>query len=777
MTVRNRYYSAMAAQFFEVNGARVSRLEDARLVAGNGKFASDWNMPGQLYGHFLRSDRAHARIVSIRAQAARDYPGVHAVLTGEDAMHAGYVQPVSFFKLTGKQGMRVLLPQWPVLAYGRVRFVGEPVAFVVADSAHVAQEACELIEIEYAELPVVIDSVAALAPAASQLHDNVPGNMPFECEAGDAAAAASQFAAASHVTRLKLASTRVVPSPMEPRACVVAFDERSGRYTVHACIQGANMLRMQLAGYTKVPEDKIEVIARDVGGGFGCRSMGYPEYCAAMMAARATGRPVKWTSTRSEAFLSDNHGRASVIDGELAIDAGGKFLALRLDWIADVGAYMTPPGAVATIRNPIICMTGAYRIPALYGRWRVAFTNAAPIGNYRGAGRPDIAYVVERLVDEAAAELRIDAVELRRRNFIPMAAFPYKTPTGSVYEIADFPGLLHKALAAADWDGYPARQAASAKAGKLRGRGIATVIENTNAGMVNKDQIAMEVDRDGRITVHSVPHSQGQGHETTLAMLVAKALEIPTERVMVRQGIDKPPLVGNHTGGSRNTVGPGSICYLTALKLIELGKDRVAEQLGVEPSQIRYAAGEFRCSEPEKTIALGELASAVKLSIVGEGSFGSTFPSDCHIAEVEIDPDTGRTTVASYVAVDDFGVVVNDTIVEGQVHGAVMQGAGQVFGEHAVYDRDSGQLLTGSFLDYYMPRAGLIRDIRMDEHPTASRVSPLGVKGMGETGCTAALPVLTNAVMDALRPLGIAHLDMPLTPLKVWSAIHCGKKR
>jgi carbon-monoxide dehydrogenase large subunit len=438
---------------------------------------------------------------------------------------------------------------------------------------------------------------------------------------------------------------------------------------------------------------------------------------------------------------------------------------------------MTPPGAVATIRNPIICMTGAYRIPALYGRWRVAHTNAAPIGNYRGAGRPDIAYAVERLVDQAAAELRIDAVELRRRNFIPIAAFPYKTPTGSVYEIADFSGLLQKALAAADWNGYPARQSASAKAGKLRGRGIATVIENTNAGMVNRDQIALEVDREGRVTVHSVPHSQGQGHETTLAMLVAKALEIPTERVMVRQGIDKPPLVGNHTGGSRNTVGPGSICYLTALKLIELAKDRVAEQLGVEPSQIHYAAGEFRCSEPEKTIALNELACQEKLSIVGEGSFGSTFPNDCHIAEVEIDPDTGRTTVVSYVAVDDFGVVVNDTIVEGQLHGAVMQGAGQVFGEHAVYDQDSGQLLTGSFLDYYMPRAGLIRDIRMAEHPTASRVSPLGVKGMGEAGCTAALPTLTNAVMDALRPLGIGHLDMPLTPAKIWSAIRRSKQR
>jgi aerobic carbon-monoxide dehydrogenase large subunit len=766
----------MNRQFFEVDGVRVSRLEDLRLVTGHGKYASDWNLPRQLYGHFVRSDRGHARILSLKTDAARKYPGVRAVVTGEDAVRAGYVQPVSFFNLTGKNGMRARVPKRPVLAYERVRFVGEPVALVVADSAHIAQDACALIDVDYEELPVVIDAEEALTPDAPQLHDDIPGNMAFECEAGNAAEAQTALANATHVTRLKLASTRVVPTPMEPRACLVAFDERTERYTVHACVQGNNMLRMQLAGYTGIPENQIDVIARDVGGGFGCRSMGYPEYCAAMLAARATGRPVKWTSTRSEAFLSDTHGRASVIEGELALDAMGHFIAMRLDWVADVGAYMTPPGAVATIRNPIICFTGAYRIPALYGRWRVAFTNAAPIGNYRGAGRPDIAYVVERLVDQAAAELSIDPVDLRRRNFIPVDAFPYKTPTGSTYEIADFAGLLQEGLEAADWAGYPARRAASQKASKLRGRGIATVIENTNAGMVAKDQIALEVDSRGCVTVHQVAHSQGQSHETTLAMLVAKALEIPVERVMVRQGLNDPPLVGNHTGGSRNTVGPGTICHATALQLIERAKGNVAEQLGVEPSQIDYAGGQFHCREPEKTITLAELAAQKKLSIIGEGSYGSTFPNDCHIAEVEIDPDTGHTTIVSYVAVDDFGVIVNEAIVEGQLHGAVLQGAGQVFGEHAVYDHANGQLLTGSFLDYFMPRAGLIREIRMTEHPTPSRVSPLGVKGMGEAGVSGALPALVNAVMDALRPLGVRHLDMPLTSAKIWTAIHQSRK-
>lgn len=762
----------MNAPLFEVGGARVTRLEDYRLLTGLGQFAADWHLPGQLHGHFVRADRAHARIVSLRLDAARALPGVHAVLTGEDAVRAGYLQPVSFFTFPGKNGDKALLTQWPALAHQQVRFIGEPVVLVVADTLHLAQDAGALIEIDYADLPSVVDGDAALDPAAPRLHLHIPGNRPFECETGDAEAVSRAFSQATHITRQRIASRRVVPSPMEPRACLVAFDERSESYTVHACSQGANMLRMQLSGYTGVPESKIKIVTRDVGGGFGARSMAYPEYCAAMLAARVTGRPVKWVSTRTEAFLADNHGRGSVVDGELALDAQGRFLAMRLDWIAEIGAYMTPPAAAATIRNPIISFTGAYRIAALHGRFRVALTNATPIGNYRGAGRPDIAYVVERLVDQAAAETGIDPIELRRRNFIPPDAFPYTTPTGSVYENADFAGLLDTALAAADVPGYAARKAASQQRGKLRGRGVATVIETTNAGMYSRDQVALEVHRDGQVTVHSVPHSQGQGHETTLAMLVARALEIRTERVIVRQGLDEPPLFGNHTGGSRNTVGPGTICHLTALKLVEQGKAVVAERLGVEPSQVTYAQGAFHCGEPAAEIPLAALAGEKPYTVIGEGSFGATFPNDCHIAEVEVDPETGQVTVASYVTADDFGVVVNETIVEGQLHGAVVQGAGQVFGEEAVYDPRSGQLLTASYLDYFVPRAGLIPAIDMHNRPTSSRVSPLGVKGMGEAGVTGALPALTNAVLDALRPLGVIHLDMPLTPSKIWAAIH-----
>jgi carbon-monoxide dehydrogenase large subunit len=758
--------------FFNVGGTHVSRLEDFRLLTGAGKFASDWNLPGQLHGYFLRSDRAHARIVSIDIAAARNHPGVHLVLAGEDAVRAACVRPLNFMTFPGKNGMRALIPERPALAHQRVRFVGEPVALVVAESAFIAQDAAQLIEVEYQDLPCVIAPDQALAAGAPQLHESVPGNLCFAYDAGDAAAVEAAFSRATHVTRLRVESTRVVPNPMEPRACLVDFDANDETYTIHVCVQGAEMMRRQLAGYTGIAAEKIKVVARDVGGGFGSRSMGYPEYCAAMLAARATGRPVKWVSTRSEGLQSDTHGRANVIGGELALGGDGKFLAMRLDWISDLGAYPTPPSAAGPIGNARNCLSGVYRIAALYAHWRVAYTNGAPVGNYRGAGRPDIAYVIERLVSQAAAELGVDGAELRRRNFIPKQAFPYRTPTGSTYEIADFYGLLAKALDIADWDGYAGRRAESEKAGKLRGRGIATVIESTGAGAIGRDEVALAVDEAGRVVVFTTGHSQGQGHETTLAMIVAKVLEIEVERVTVRQEIRDPILTGNHTGGSRTMIGPGSACHVGALELIDRGKRYAAEELGVEPSQVEYCRGEFRYGESPKAVSLTDLAQRKLLAVVSGGSFGSTYPNDCHIAEVEIDPGTGLTRIVSYVAVGDCGVVINHSIVEGQIHGALAQGAGQVFGEHALYDPASGQLLTGSFLDYFMPRAGLLPEIRLAECPTPSRISPLGVKGVGETGCTASIPALVEAVLDALRPLGISHLDMPLTPVKIWSALN-----
>jgi carbon-monoxide dehydrogenase large subunit len=757
-------------ELFEVDGAHVSRLEDLRLITGAGTYAADWNLPGQLYAFFLRSDRAHAKINSIDITAALAHPGVAGIYTGEDAVRAGYTRALTFLNFKGKDDMEGRIPERPALAHGRVRFVGEPVALVVADTALSAQDASELIEIDYEDLPPVIDLEGAVRPGTAQLHENLPENTPFEYEAGDKVATEAAFAKAAHVTRLKMESTRVVPSPLEPRACLVAFEPKDESYTVHVCIQGTNMMKRQLSAYTRVPEDKLHVIARDVGGGFGQRSTAYPEYCAVMIAAKATGRPVKWVSTRTEAFLSDTHGRGNIIEGELALDAQGRFLGMRLNWLADMGAYLTPAGPVSHIRNPSTCMTGVYKIPALYGYWRLAVTNTAPIAAYRGAGRPDIAYAIERLVSNAAAETGIDAAELRRRNFIQPGDFPYKTPTGSTYDNADLPGVLQKALALADWKGFAARRSGTDKTGKLRGIGISSVIENTGAGMYPKDEIEVEVGNDGTVTVYTVAKSQGQGHETTFAMMVAKVLEIPTERVKIVQNFTDRTLIGNHTGGSRSMVGAGTVCHIAAEKLVQHGKSLAAEALGLEPSQVSYGKGEF--SGPEGTkMTLAELAQKRELKVKGEGTFGTTYPNGCHIAEVEIDPDTGVTDIVRYVSVDDCGVVVNHAIVEGQMHGAVAQGAGQVFGEHAIYDKETGQLLTATFSDYYMPRAGLLPDIEMEEHATPTPNNLLGIKGMGESGCTASLGALVNAVIDAVRPLGIHHLDMPLTPAKLWTEI------
>jgi carbon-monoxide dehydrogenase large subunit len=756
----------------------VGRVEDARLTTGAGQYAADWSLPGQLHAHFVRADRAHAEIAAVDAARALAHPGVKRVFTGADAVRAGYVKAPHTLNFTGKNGMQTRAPDRPVLAHGKVRFVGEALAMVVAESAGAAQDAAELVEVQYRDLPASISPEETLKPGAPQLHESVPGNLPLESEVGDAAAVEAAFAAAAHVTRLKVEVSRVSPSPMEPRACLVSYDAGKDSYTLHVVMQGVTTMRRHLSAYTGVPEERLDFEVRDIGGGFGQRTPAYPEYCALMIAAKALGRPVKWVSTRSEGFMTDTHGRANIIDGALAADRDGKFTAMRLDWVNDMGSYLSP-ASMGHIRNTTTCMTGVYRIPALYATYRVALTTTTPVSSYRGAGRPDIAYVVERLVSQAAVDLKMDPAELRRRNFIPPAAFPYKTPTGSTYEYADLPGLLEKALKLGDWKGFPRRRAQSEKKGRLRGIGIATVIENSGAGQAAKDEIEIVLERGGAITVHTQAKAQGQGHETTFAQIVSSALGVPLEQVKIVQGAPEAQhrLLGNHSGGSRSTVGAGSVCHLAALKLIEHLRPRAALELAVEPSQVEFAKGEFQTRESKKKVRLGELAKSGPVGVIAEGKFGSTFPNGCHIAEVEIDPDTGAAEIASYCAVDDIGTVINHAVVEGQLHGGVVMGAGQILGEHIVYDRATGQLLTGSFLDYSMPRAGLLRGIRGAEHPTPSKVSPLGVKGVGESGCTGSLPAVANAVMDALAPLGIGHLDMPLTPAKLWHAIHDAKTR
>jgi carbon-monoxide dehydrogenase large subunit len=488
-------------------------------------------------------------------------------------------------------------------------------------------------------------------------------------------------------------------------------------------------------------------------------------------------------STRSEAFLSDYHGRAITMSGELALDRDGTFLAARCDFICDAGAYLSPNAPGGHLRNTSSCMTGVYRIPSAYGHFRVALTNGSPVAPYRGAGRPDVAYFVERLVDQAAVDMQMDPVELRRRNFIPRDAFPYRTPAGSTYEEADFAGCLDKVLELADWSGFPQRRQASRNRGKLRGIGLASVIEGTGPGAAPMDQVAIEFDGEGRLHVHTVALSSGQSHETTFGMVVAQTLGVAASQVSVHESVWGKNLVGNQTGGSRSMVGAGSVCKLAALKLIEQGRSLAAEQLNVEPSQVDYAHGEYRARDSHRQIGLFDLArkhagtAPHPLDVIAGAKIGSTFPNGCHIAEVEIDPQTGVTEIVSYCAVDDAGVVISHSVAEGQVHGGVAQGAGQIFGERIVYDHESGQLITGSFSDYFMPRAGFLPDLKLGENPVPSKANALGAKGLGESGCTGSLPALANAMMNALRPAGVAFLDMPFTAARVWQALQDAKRK
>lgn len=757
------------------------RREDARLITGQGRYTSDWNLPGQLHAAFLRADRAHAEIVRLDPARALSHPGVKAVFTGEDARAAGFKSLPNIVSYPGKGGQQLKKPYHPVLAMGRVRFVGEPVAMIVADSAAIAEDARDLIDIEYRDLPAVATFDAAVKEGAVQLHDDVPGNLAFEYESGDEQAVAGAFARAKHVSRLVMDSQRLVGNMLEPRACLVAHDPASGRYTFHVPLQGVGGMRGQISQVSGVDKEKIVIATQDVGGSFGVRGPAYPEYFAAMLAAQKLGRPVKWVGTRGESFMSDFQGRALSLTGEIALDADGKFLAIRFDDRADLGAYGAAFGAFIATRNLTITMGGVYRVPALYARTRLAYTNTAPVSAYRGAGRPDIAYAVERLVDYAAREHGLDPVELRRKNFIARGDMPYKTPNAGTYDCGDFEAVMDDALERADWSGFPKRRAAAQRSGRLRGIGIATYLEAGGGGAVPKDQVAAEFDARGGMTLYAVTHSSGQGHETIFPQIVAEALGLSTASIRFHPRPPAAELVGNGTGGSRGALGTGSAFRALGEKLIGLARPHAAAQLGVPEGDLRYAKGRFHAGR--RSIGFVALARALAgpgphpFDTTAEGTYGTSYPNGCHIAEVEIDPGTGAATIERYTAVDDLGHIINPVLVEGQVHGGVVQGAGQVFGEHAVYDPSSAQLLTGSFMDYVMPRADLLRDIEVHDHPVPTSTNALGAKGVGESGCTGSLPALVNAAMDALRPFGIRHLDMPLTPARVWAAIRATQEK
>jgi aerobic carbon-monoxide dehydrogenase large subunit len=752
------------------------RREDPRLLTGSGRYTADWNLPGQLHAFFLRSDRAHAELTSIDVAAAKAREGVRLVLTGEDYAASGWKSLPGGVPYEGVGGQKQKKPFWPALAQGKVRYVGQPVALVVADTAALAQDASEDIAVEYRDLPPVVGFDAAQAPGGAQLHADIPGNLAFEYESGDRAAVEAAFARAAHISRFTLRSQRLVGNPIEPRAFLASFDATGSVFTVYTPSQGMNNMRGFLSAATGLPVEKIRVITEHVGGSFGIRSYSYAEHVATMLASQKLGRPVKWVATRSEVFLSDNQGRGLLMSAELALDAEGNFLALRYDDLADLGAFSTPFGPQIGSRNITVTMGGVYRVPALYARTRCVYSNVLPMSAYRGAGRPDVACVIERVVARAAAEHGFDPIALRRKNFIPPEAMPYKTANGTVYDSGEFEAVMDKALLLADWKGFPARREQSKRGGKLRGIGIATFLEASAAGIAPKDQAQARFDKAGDLHVYTVSQSTGQGHETAFANIFREGLGLTDQnavgRIRFHEGDPDMSVVGNGTGGSRSLYGAGSAVKLLVAKLVETAAPLAAAELGAEAE---YAGGQFRAGG--KSIGFFELAKKLAaqsphpMDCVAEGVFGATFPNGCHIAEVEIDPDTGVVDVVNYTTVDDIGTVVDHTSVEGQVHGGVLQGVGQVLGEHAVYDEDTGQLLAGSFMDYPMPRADWMRAIVCDEHPVPTKNNALGSKGVGESGTSGALGATLNAIADAVRPLGITDIDMPVTPDRMWRAL------
>ena len=751
------------------------RLEDDRMLTGRGRYVSDWNLPGQAYGHFLRSDRAHAKIVSIQKEEALKSRGVIAVITGSELVQAGLKPIPAAAPFKWKDGSDQRLAQRLSLAHEVVRHVGEPVVLVVAETAAQAQDAAEAVLVEYEELPAVTTAAEAMAPGAPQLHPGAPGNLVLDFVGGDEAATNAAFAKAAKVVKLTAYHSRVIGNPMEPRAAMGSYDAAKDLYFLHATTQGVGPMRGQLSAVLGVPPEKVRVVAEEVGGGFGVRFNAYPEYGALLYAAKKLGRPVKWVGTRSEVFLGDEQARDIVHTAEMALDANGRILGMRFDYLSNMGAYVVFTGAVVNTLGLVNVNCGVYDVQAVHVRGRLVLTNTVPTAAYRGAGRPVASYALERLVDEAARELGMDPAEFRRRNMIPPAKMPYKLVGGSEYDSGDFEAVMNKALAHSDWKNFEKRKTESKKQGKLRGRGMATYIEMTApGGFAPHDQALINWEKDGSVTLRTASHNHGQGHETTFAQIVSRVLGIPVERIRLRTSEAEYNLVANPTGGSRTLHGLGSAMHWASQEIVKNGMNLAADHLESAAQDIEFETGDYRIKGTDRKVRIDELAKIypgkLDLDFTGRPKVGATFPNGCHIAEVEIDPETGQCEIVSYVACDDVGNIINHQIVEGQMQGGVTQGAGHIFLEQGVYD-SSGQLLTGSFMDYAMPRAGLVGGLTVTDHAVPTGTNPLGAKGVGEGGVTGSMPALMNAVMDALRSAGVQHFDMPATPRRVWQAL------
>lgn len=766
-------------------GQPVRRTEDPVLVQGKGRYTDDVNLPNQAYAFVVRSRHAHGLIRDLDIGPARALPGVYGIFTGADLKAAGYGGLKCIAQFPNRDGTPFKPPLWFPFATDRVRHVGEPVAVVVAETASAARDAAEAIGLDIEELPAVTRASDAAKPGAPQLHDDVKGNVALDFHYGDAAKVEAAFKAAKHVVKVALRNTRVVVAAMEPRAAIASFDAASGRYTLQVGCQGAYGLKMGMADIMKVAPEKMRILAGNVGGSFGMKAAPYPEYVGLLHAAKILGRPVKWTNDRSESFLSDTHGRDHEMTSELALDAEGHFLALRVTGHSNMGAYVAAVAPIMSTMNAVKNTQSVYKTPLIEVSTRCMLTNTTAVSAYRGAGRPEGNYYMERLVEEAARVVGMDAIELRRKNMIRPEQMPYAAASGMTYDSGEFERLLDRALQAADWQGFAKRKAESETKGLLRGRGLGCFLEVTAPPGAEMGGIRFEAN--GDVTIISGTLDYGQGHAAPFAQVLSQRLGIPFERIRLFQGDSDQLIVGGGTGGSRSITASGTAIVEASEKVVEAGKAIAAHVLEASASDIEFADGRFRIAGTDRGIGIMDLAARLRAGIkLPEGApktldvahatkpIQSTFPNGCHVAEVEIDPETGVVTIARYVAMSDFGTVVNPLLVEGQVHGGVVQGAGQVLMENVVFD-DNGQPLTGSFVDYAMPRADDMPNFVSFTHDVPAKSNPLGTKGCGEAGSAGALPSLTNAILDALRPLGVRHLDMPASPERVWRAIRSAK--
>src|SRR6266566_2929063 len=781
-------------------GAAPRRKEDFRFLTGRGNYVADMKRPDMTFGIFVRSPHAHAVIRGIDKTEALALPGVQAVLTGEDVAADGLGSLPCGWGIHGTDGLPMKEPPFPMLAQGKVRFVGDLVAFVVADTLKEARTAAEQLAVDYDVLPAVVGVLEAVRAGAPQLFDDVPNNLCCDWELGDKAAVAVAFRKAAHVARLSLVNNRLIGNPMEPRAAIAEYNRGTDHYTLWSTSQFPHVVRFLMSALVlNIPEHKLRVVAPDVGGGFGVKQFHYGEEAVITWAAKRVGRPVKWVADRSEGFMSDRHGRDHVTEAELALDENGKFLALKVVTLANMGGYLSTfgPNIPTNLYGPLL--SGVYTTPTIYCNVKVVFTNTVPVDAYRGAGRPEATFVVERLVDVAATEMGIDRVELRRRNIIPKDSYPYQTPVLVEYDSGDPMGCLEGGLLAADVAGFAHRKAASERSGKFRGLGYSTYVEACGlapsrfAGRLGArgglyESATVRVHPTGQVTVLIGTHNHGQGHETTFAQIVGEKLGVPFENIDIVFGDTDKVQFGMGTYGSRSVVVGGPALAKASDKVIAKGKKIAAHLLEASEQDITFERGTFSVigTDRKKTLADIALAAYVPhdypLETLEPGleeqayydPVNFSFPGGAHVAEVEIDPETGIVQLVNYTAVDDVGTVINPMIVEGQLHGGIVQGIGQALCENCVYDSASGQLLSGSFMDYCMPRADNMPRMTVSTYSTPSAHTPMGVKGCGEVGTIGSPAAVTNAVVDALSHYGVSHIDMPTTPHNIWSVIRKG---